>query len=1022
MNAPREPTGIPSPTVRLAPVLIALAYVALGKLSLLLALPEGYATPVFPAAGLAIMAAYFLGPRALPGIFAGAAVVNFAPTLSLDLPASGAAWAMAAVAGTSSMLQAAAGGWALRRALGLHASLDRPREIARAYLLLPLVCLVSASLAVPGLVALGLVDASGFGSQWFAWWTGDTFGAVLALPVAFVIAGRPREAWRGRARTVALPMALALALFSSVFLFVSARETEDWLRDFRLHSDQLATNLQSRLAEQEFVVRETEAFLTHNPERTISREEFRRYATRILDDFPMVQAVEWAPQVPMWDRTAFEARQARDVPGFEIREPDGAGGLRRAGARAEYYPVTLVEPLAANAPALGLDLGSTPPRRRAVEMALGSRQVVATAPIHLVQEHGGQQGVLAMMRVGNGPQSPGVVLIVLRMGDFVRKAQAREAAPLVLRLVDTEDGIPLVDGPAESAKGPVFHRTLDFGGRHYRLETEPAPAYREVRQTWRSVTVIAFGVVGTALLGAFLLLGTGYTARVERSVREATGALRREVEKNRLFLRSASDGVHLLDAAGRVREASDAFCRMLGYSREEAIGMDVAAWDAHFTPEELKRRLATLLRTREASTFETRHRRKDGTEFEVEVATYTLEVDGEPMVYCAARDISGRLRLEREQRASEEVLRGLYDLSPLGIALTDMEGRYLEFNEAFRQICGRGAAELRALDYWALTPKDYAAQEQAQLDALARTGRYGPYEKEYVRGDGSRVPVRLMGMLVTDADGRKRIWSIVEDISESRRTARELETYRGHLEELVAQRTAELEKAVAELESFSYSVSHDLKAPLRAIDGAVGILRADHGDQLPIVAHAYLERVSRNARQMGELIEALLEFAFLSRRELDRQPLRPEQLVRSVLRDHEEEIRARDVAVTVQALPPCRADAALLRQVFENLVSNALKYTADAASPAVRIGAMQEGGVTTYFVGDNGVGFDMAYADKLFGVFQRLHASTQFEGTGIGLALVRRIVERHGGRVWAEASPGQGATFYFTLEQAAGQA
>jgi light-regulated signal transduction histidine kinase (bacteriophytochrome) len=166
---------------------------------------------------------------------------------------------------------------------------------------------------------------------------------------------------------------------------------------------------------------------------------------------------------------------------------------------------------------------------------------------------------------------------------------------------------------------------------------------------------------------------------------------------------------------------------------------------------------------------------------------------------------------------------------------------------------------------------------------------------------------------------------------------------------------------------------------------------------------------------MGVLIEGLLEFARLSRQALRRDPLQPEEIVRAVLHGSEAAIQERGAVVELGALPPCNADSLLLRQVYENLISNALKYSAQARPPTIEIGARRDAGEVAYFVRDNGVGFEMDYANKLFGVFQRLHAPEQFEGTGIGLALVRRIIERHGGRIWAESTPGAGATFYFTI-------
>jgi signal transduction histidine kinase len=224
---------------------------------------------------------------------------------------------------------------------------------------------------------------------------------------------------------------------------------------------------------------------------------------------------------------------------------------------------------------------------------------------------------------------------------------------------------------------------------------------------------------------------------------------------------------------------------------------------------------------------------------------------------------------------------------------------------------------------------------------------------------------------------------------------------------------AELQTANEQLESFSYSVSHDLRAPLRAVDANASIVLEEHGAALPAPAQERLRKVSASARHMARLIDALLAFAQLARRQVSRQRVDVAGLVAGCLR----ELRAQQAEGALEAvvgeLPPCDADPQLLRQVFVNLIGNAIKYSARAAAPRVEIGWQGDDGA--YYVRDNGVGFDMQYAGKLFGVFERLHAPQDFEGTGVGLAIVQRIVQRHGGRVWAQAEPGKGATFYFTL-------
>jgi signal transduction histidine kinase len=247
----------------------------------------------------------------------------------------------------------------------------------------------------------------------------------------------------------------------------------------------------------------------------------------------------------------------------------------------------------------------------------------------------------------------------------------------------------------------------------------------------------------------------------------------------------------------------------------------------------------------------------------------------------------------------------------------------------------------------------------------------------------------------------------------------QVESYSNGLEQRVHERTAQLEDAVHELEAFSYTVSHDLRAPLRAMNGFSHILMEDFGPDLVPEAQHYLKLVQTNAQRMGQLVDDLLAFSRLGRQPLNQQIVYPAELARQVMEELAAEQANRLVKLVLGNLPPCKADRALLKQVLVNLLSNALKFTRTREVAQIELGvapaALSQAGFITYFVRDNGVGFDMQYIGKLFSVFQRLHRSEDYEGTGVGLAIVSRIIQRHGGRAWAEAAVDQGATFYFSL-------
>jgi light-regulated signal transduction histidine kinase (bacteriophytochrome) len=293
----------------------------------------------------------------------------------------------------------------------------------------------------------------------------------------------------------------------------------------------------------------------------------------------------------------------------------------------------------------------------------------------------------------------------------------------------------------------------------------------------------------------------------------------------------------------------------------------------------------------------------------------------------------------------------------------------------------------------------------APVHALAKAARMVSERKDYA----VRVEVRARDELGVLAEAFNAMLAQIQQRDAALLTMNE------ELEQRVQERTAELRAANRELEAFSYSVSHDLRAPLRAISGFSRILLEDYAPQLPDEAQHYLQIVDNSGQHLGQLIDDLLTFSRLGRQELTKQLVATADLVRRVLEELYAEQASRQVKITLGDLPPCWAEPTLLKQVFVNLLNNAFKYSRTREVAHIEVGYRESNGEHIYFVKDNGVGFDMQYANKLFGVFQRLHRADEYEGTGVGLAIVQRVVQRHGGRVWAEAAIDQGAMFCFTL-------
>ena len=509
----------------------------------------------------------------------------------------------------------------------------------------------------------------------------------------------------------------------------------------------------------------------------------------------------------------------------------------------------------------------------------------------------------------------------------------------------------------------------------------------------------------------FFLFGAGWLIYEEMHRRElAEEGLRRNEEQLRLLVSGVTDyAIFMLDPKGHVITWNAGAERVKGYSAFEILGQHFSRF---YSPEDIERGKPDLelkIAAEQGRVEDEGWRvRKDGSRFRANV------------VITALRDETGRLRgfgeitwdttqrrrSEEALQASEARFHNFAETSGDAIISADNHGNIVYFNPAAERIFSYSSSEIVGQPLTHLMPERYHNPHWQEFDRCLRTGEARVIGKnlELVgkRKDHSEFPIELS---LSSWETREGIFftATLSDITERKRA-----------EDETLLRTAQLEAANKELEAFSYSVSHDLRAPLRHIDGFCEILTEDLGPDIPSSARNHLQRIRNASKRMGQLVDDLLNLARLGRKELAMQLTSLNGLLEEALADLKTETEGRRIEWRIGRLPFVECDPGLIKQVLTNLASNAVKFTRSREHAVIEIGHQMSEGCVVIFVRDNGVGFNMKYADKLFGVFQRLHRQEEFEGTGVGLAIVQRILSKHGGRIWSEAELEKGATFYFT--------
>ena len=1005
---------------------LALVYYVTGRLGLLLVVPPGQSTAMWPPAGVALAAVLILGSRFWPGVFLGALGLSLYMT-SNTANAAGAAipMAVAAAIAMGAALQAAGSSRLCRRWVVLPNALETARDIG--FLLVlggPLGCMIGATIGVGALVLGGLMPLTAAPVGWLTWWSGDTLGVLVFTPVILLLHDRSTDITHRRKLAVAT--ALAGALTVTIVLFFVARhwENERQRLEFEKETTIIVSDLGERLRNDGDAVSMTG--LLYDASDEVAAAEFKIFAQGIMDRHPGIRGLTWARKVTDAERLEFEAARRREGDTeFTISDRGSEHHLAPAPSRDVYYPVTYMEPRVPEL--LGFDENSDVLRRETMERAIESGQREATPRLELHQIEPGRYGLLIFRPVfkhGKPLDTPQDRLANLQ-GFIVGATVLPELiGPSIAGIKDRDVDVYITDDQAppgkellydsrtpdnkESASAPrmppgsrQWRQQIQVSGRTWTIHCIQGQAAWQNLGKWSLWGALAGGLLFTALATVFTLVLTARTDTVRRLVAARTRQIRESEYRHQQLVDGAYDyAIYSLDPQGHVDSWSTGAERIKGYRSAEIVGQHYSRFytqadrDNDVPGEALRMTL-----THGHYEAEGWRERKDGTLFWASVTMAPLRdrLGRHTGFAKVTRDFSDRKRIDEAIRASEETFRLAMEHASIGMALVTPNGEWLQVNNALSELLGYDRAELLAGTYQTVShPEDLPRDLESIRQMLAGEIQTYHMEKRYLHKDRHVVWVLLNVSLVRHADGSPQYFVVqMQDVSA-----------RKHMDRMKSE--------------FIATVSHELRTPLTSIRGSLGLISGGAAGQLPEKAARLVAVAYQNTARLTLIINDILDVEKIESGKMSLsltvQALTP--LVEQAVEENRGYAQTCDVRLTViKPLPDVsvNVDASRLLQVLANFLSNAAKFSPMGGE--VEVGAALNGGAVRVFVSDRGAGIPVAFQPLIFQRFCQADGSdTRAKGgTGLGLNIAKSLVESMKGSIGYHTQAGVGTTFFFDL-------
>ncbi len=621
----------------------------------MLAIPPGYATAIFPSAGIALAALLLWGYRLLPGVFLGSLLLNTWITLEhSSLTLTSLEFIVSASTGAS--LQAFVGAWLIHRFVGFPTTLSKEKDIFKFMILVgPIASIINASFGVTSLYATGIITLSNYAYSWFTWWVGDTIGVLIAVPLMLIAFAQPRQLWRGRIKSVALPLLFMLTIIISLFLWVSGLELDKTKSNFKAVSIDTHEKLRSTFESYQDSVIYIERFFSSSSE--VSRVDFRNFVAHTLNNKPGINGFSWNPVITNEQRDQFEnSIREEGFTGFKITERDSKGQLIAAANRVKYIPVKYIEPMTSNQKAFGFDVASNKARRTALFQAQNSGQIIATERIVLVQENGNQSGFLLLQPVYEGGRHAtieerkqnliGFAVGVFRVDDIVNAVLQNKSQNQIIVSIDDASGGKTTHlyGPkaTDQFDNALFKITesLEIGGRHWRVNYWASPTFLATHRGWQAWVVLGIGLLFTSILGAFLLAMSGRSYQIENLVARRTAELSG-------ILNTAIETIMTINESGHIESINPAGEALFGYKSEEITGESISTIIPELQSQSDTESDSSKLLALSGNLHDAYAVHKDSRNIPIELAISTLAINDKTLYTAIIHDLTERTKVDR---------------------------------------------------------------------------------------------------------------------------------------------------------------------------------------------------------------------------------------------------------------------------------------------------------------------------------------------------------------------------------------